>query len=249
MMNVIDVSTFQGNIDFEKVAKQVDGVIIRCGLTFWGSFVPSADAKWEQNYAGFKAAGVPVGAYYYGVAKTPEQAREEAAKCLELLRGKQLELPIYYDVEEVNTQGKLTKAELTAVVQAFCETLEAAGYYAGFYTMLSWAQTKLDYPNLARKHTSWIARIGPNPAQVLDPDPAAWQYSWKGQYEGITGDVDQNYFYQDFPTIIKNAGLNGFSKGEPEKPEPPEVPDNNPSIKWDELRAMLEAKGIETIEL
>lgn len=60
--NIIDVSTFQGDIDFEKVAKQVDGVIIRCGLTYWGNFVPSADKAWEANYKGFTDAGVPVGA-------------------------------------------------------------------------------------------------------------------------------------------------------------------------------------------
>ena len=69
MRNIIDISNYQGDIDFAKIAKQIDGAIIRCGITFWGNFVPSEDVRWEKNYAGFKAAGVPVGAYYLGVAK------------------------------------------------------------------------------------------------------------------------------------------------------------------------------------
>lgn len=249
-LRIIDVSYAQPTIDYAKVKAtgQVDGAIIRCGRTFWGAFEPGADKYFEKHYQGFKSVGIPVGAYYYGVAKNPEQAKQEAEECLRILKGKQFELPIYYDVEEVNTQGGLTREQLTAVVQTFCETLEAAGYFAGFYTMLNWAKNKMDYPSLAKKHTSWIAWIGNDPATALDPAPAAWQYSWKGQYDGIPVDVDQNYFYQDFPTIIKQAGLNGFTKGEPDHPKPP-VPEVSKSITWDELKALLEAQGIKSIEL
>lgn len=246
--NVIDVSNYQGDIDFEAVAKQVDGAIIRCGITYWGSFVPSADDRWEKNYAGFKAAGVPVGAYYLGVAKTVEQAKQEAAKCLELLKGKQLEYPIYYDVECAETQGNLTKEQLTEIVDTFCSIVEAEGYFVGFYTMLSWAQTKLNYPALAKKYTSWIAWTSGDPSTKLTPAPAGWQYSWKGSYDGISGDVDQNYFYQDFPTIIKSAGLNGYGESSSEPPAQDDAPANK-TIKWDDLRGILESAGIETIEL
>lgn len=246
--NIIDVSTFQGDIDFEKVAKQVDGVIIRCGITYWGNFVPSADKSWEANYKGFTDAGVPVGAYYYGVAKNAEQAKQEAEQCIKLLEGKKLAYPVYYDVEEQNTQGSLTKEQLTEVVETFCKALEDAGYFAGFYTMLSWAQSKLDYASLAKQFTSWIAWTSGDPSTKLTPAPAGWQYSWKGSYDGISGDVDQNYFYQDFPTIIKSAGLNGYGESSPEPPAQDDAPANK-TIKWDELRGILEAHGIETIEL
>ena len=245
---LIDVSTFQGDIDFEEIAKQVDGVIIRCGITYWGNFVPSADKSWESNYKGFTDAGVPVGAYYYGVAKNAEQAKQEAEQCIKLLEGKKLAYPVYYDVEEQNTQGSLTKEQLTEVVETFCKALEDAGYFAGFYAMLSWAQSKLDYASLAKRFTSWIAWTSGDPSTKLTPAPAGWQYSWKGSYDGISGDVDQNYFYQDFPAIIKGAGLNGYGESSSEPPAQEDAPANK-TIKWDELRGILEANGIETIEL
>lgn len=214
--NIIDVSVFQGDIDYDKVAQQVDGVIIRCGITFWGSFVPSTDSKWEKNYAGFKAAGVPVGAYYYGVARTVEQAEQEAAKCLELLKGKQLEYPIYYDVEEVNTQGSLSKTELTNVVIAFCTKLEQAGYYTGVYASLDWLLNKLDYATLSKRFTLWIAKWSSiEPTLTHD----MWQYSNKGSINGISGDVDLNICYKDFEPIIKQNYLNGFTPVSPEKVE------------------------------
>lgn len=240
--NIIDVSVFQGDIDYDKVAQQVDGVIIRCGITFWGSFVPSTDSKWEKNYAGFKAAGVPVGAYYYGVARTVEQAEQEAEKCLELLKGKQLEYPIYYDVECTEIQGNLTKEQLTEIVDTFCSIVEAEGYFVGFYTMLSWAQTKLDYPALAKKYTSWIAWLDGDPSTKLTPAPAAWQYTWSGKINGIGTKVDRDYFYKDFPSIIKEAGLNGY--GDMDKPTP--EPGKN-TITLAELDELLRSQGITQI--
>nr|DAD68815.1 MAG TPA: endolysin [Myoviridae sp. ctHP32] len=242
--NIIDVSTFQGDIDFEKVAKQVDGVIIRCGITYWGNFVPSADKSWEANYKGFTDAGVPVGAYYYGVAKNAEQAKQEAAKCLELLKGKQLEYPIYYDVECAETQGNLTKEQLTEIVDTFCSIVEAEGYFVGIYTTLSWAQAKLDYPALAKKYTSWIAWIDGDPSTKLTPAPAAWQYSWTGRIDGIQTDVDQDYFYQDFPSIIKGVGLNGYGNTDKPAPEPEET-----TITLAELNELLRSRGITQITL
>ena len=206
--SIIDVSVFQGNIDFAKVVKQIDGVIIRCGVTLWGNFVPTTDSKWESNYNGFKSAGVPVGAYYYGVAKTVEQAKKEAEKCIEILKGKQLELPVYYDVEEVNTQGSLSKKDLTNVVIAFCNKMEKAGYYVGVYASQDWFLNKLDYATLFKKYTIWIAKWSTaKPSLNCD----MWQYSNVGKIDGIAGDVDLNECYKDFETIIKNAYLNGFN--------------------------------------
>ena len=214
--NVIDVSNYQGDIDFNAVAKQVDGVIIRCGLTYWGNFVPSADKSWEANYKGFTDAGVPVGAYYYGVAKNAEQAKREAEQCIKLLEGKKLAYPIYYDVEEVNTQGSLSKTELTNVVIAFCNKLEQAGYYTGVYASLDWFLNRLDYATLSKRFTLWIAKwSNTNPTLIHD----MWQYSNKGHIDGISGDVDLNDCYKDFESIIKQNHLNGFTPVSPEKVE------------------------------
>lgn len=242
MQNLLDVSYVQSKIDYQKVkdSGKADGVIIRCGRTLWGNFEPGADGCWEAHYRGFKDAGLPVGAYYYGAAVNAEQARKEAETCISLLAGKQLEYPIYYDVEEQNTQGSLTKAQLTEVVETFCKTVEDSGYFTGFYTMLGWALNKLDYPSLAKQFTSWIAWTDGDPSTRLNPAPAIWQYTWKGQIPGINGGVDLDYCYQDFPTLIKGAGLNGYG----------EQPSSQPtSIGWDELKDLLKGQGIETITL
>ncbi len=242
--NLIDVSSWQAEINHEKAAPCIDGAIVRCGITYWGRFVPSADAYWEQNYAGFKKAGVPMGAYYLGVARTVDQAWQEAEKCLELLQGKQLEYPIYYDVECEETQGGLTKEQLTEIVDTFCSIVESAGYFVGFYTMLGWAKSKIDYPYLAKKYTSWIAWIDGDPSTQLTPAPAAWQHSWTGRIDGISTNVDQDYFYQDFPSIIQAAGLNGYGNTDNPAPEPEKT-----VITLEELGELLRSQGIIQITL
>lgn len=242
-MKILDVSYAQPSIDYAAAAKEIDGVIIRCGRTLWGSFRPGADGCWEQHYKGFKAAGVPVGAYYYGAAKNAEQARQEAAECIRLLEGKQLELPIWYDVEEANTQGSLSVGALTEVVETFCKALEDAGYYTGFYTMLSWAQTKLDYKSLAGQFAAWIAWTSGDPATRLHPAPAGHQYTWTATVSGIPGGVDLSDFSVDYSQIIPAQGFNGFSKA-----EEPETSASK-SITITELADKLRAAGIETITL
>ena len=142
------------------------------------------------------------------------------------------------------TQGSLTKEQLTEIVKTFCETVEGAGYYVGFYTMLSWAQNKLDYPELAQRFTSWIAWLDGDPSAKLTPAPDAWQYTWTGKFDGIDVDVDRDYFYKDFPSIIKGAGLNGY--GDMDKPTP--EPEKN-TITLAELSELLRSQGITQIDL
>lgn len=241
-MKVLDVSYSQPSIDYSLAKKDIEGVIIRCGRTLWGNFEPGADGYWEAHYKGFHSAGVPVGAYYYGVAKTPAEAKTEAETCIKLLEGKKLELPVYYDIEEQNTQGGVK--DLTPIVEAFCKSLEDAGYFAGFYTMLSWAQSKMDYPSLAKQFTSWIAWLDGDPADKLTPAPDAHQYTWKGKCSGISGGVDYSNFYRDFPSIIKGAGLNGYgNSGDDQKEEPSSV------ITWEEAAKKLKLLGYSSIKL
>lgn len=230
-LKILDVSYAQAVIDYAKVAKEVDGVIIRCGRTLWGNFQPGEDSCWEKHYNGFKNAGVPVGAYYYGTAKNASQAKREAEECIKILKGKKLELPVFYDVEEQNTQGNLSKAVLTEVVRTFCDTMEDAGYFCGFYTMLSWAQSKLDYKSLATAYVAWIAWTAGDPRTKLNPKPPAHQYTWTAKVNGISSGVDMSHFYTDYKSIITSKGFNGYTK--PSKPvidTKPEKPEEKPSI-------------------
>lgn len=229
-LKILDVSYAQAVIDYAKVAKEVDGVIIRCGRTLWGNFQPGEDSCWEKHYNGFKNAGVPVGAYYYGTAKNASQAKREAEECIKILKGKKLELPVFYDVEEQNTQGNLSKAVLTEVVRTFCDTMEDAGYFCGFYTMLSWAQSKLDYKSLATAYVAWIAWTAGDPRTKLNPKPPAHQYTWTAKVNGISSGVDMSHFYTDYKSIITSKGFNGYTK--PSKPvidTEPEKPEEKPS--------------------
>ena len=239
MTKLIDVSYSQPNIDYQQVKSsgEVDGVIIRCGRTLWGNFEPGVDSYWKKHYQGFKNVGMPIGAYYYGTANTIKQAEQEADECIKILQGKQLEYPVYYDIEELNTQSNLSKEEFTKIAKTFCEKLEKAGYFVGIYTFTSWFLHNLDWEYLAKKYTLWVADTSPNPNKTITRD--IWQYSHKGNIKGIDGPVDLNECYKDFPTIIKNAGLNGYQKQE-------EIENNtNKTITLTELKNM----GIEIIDL
>jgi len=212
--NVIDVWRGTGNIDFKKVkAAGVTGVIIKAGVTGWGSaHSMEADANWETNYKKAKEAGLNVGAYYYSGAMSKVFAEKEAKFFLSLLKGKTLELPVYMDVEETHSptnMPSLGRSGLTDVVYHWCEIVEKAGYFTGFYSSKSWALDYLDMNRLSR-FTFWLAHY--TSKTTYTGTYGMWQYTSTGKVNGISENVDLNYCYQDFPTMIKNAGLNGFKK-------------------------------------
>ena len=219
MMKIIDISKYQTTVDYQAVKDAgVDGVIIRCGITYWGAQNMGIDPLFLTHYDGFRAVGMPIGAYYYSAADTVEVAKKEAEFVKTLLAGKQFEFPVYYDVENEQRMGKLSKEMLTAIVETFCESLEEAGYFVGVYANTNYFVNKLDHARLAAKYTIWLADYrGNNANKTLKRD--MWQYTSTGKVKGVAGDVDVNECYRDFPPIIKGAGLNGFS-GETSKPTP-----------------------------
>ena len=208
---VLDVSKYQPNIDYAACAKEIDGVILRCGLTYWGQQNKAADPYFEAHYKGFKAAGVPVGVYYYSAADSVAQAQLEAARCLEIIKGKQFEYPVYFDMENKERQGKLTGAERYAIADAFLSKVQGAGYYVGFYSYSAFIQQMgTEYFNrLKLKYSVWLADYRKTPASYTRD---MWQYTSSGTVAGISGNVDLSHCYKDFPAIIKAAGLNGYGK-------------------------------------
>ncbi len=216
---VIDVSTWQREIEYESINKsEVDGVIIRCGVTLWGEQKMEADGMFERHYRGFEYAGIAKGAYYYSAADSVEMANREADFCISLLKGKKFEYPVYYDVENNERQGRLSKKQLTDICKAFCERLEYAGYYVGVYSNTSWFRNKLNYDELSKLYTIWLADYrGENADKQLKCD--MWQYTSSGTVKGIAGNVDMNSCYRDFPEEIKRRGKNGFDCTD-EKPKP-----------------------------
>ena len=209
-LKILDVSKYQPDIDYAKVAKSVDGVILRIGITYWGKQDMDIDPCFEKHYTGFKRYGVPVGVYYYSSADTIDVAKKEAEYTLQLMKGKQFELPIYYDVEEGNRMNKLSKQALTNIVDTYCSIVEKAGYFVGVYSNTSWFTSKLDHAFLSKKYTIWLADYRLLYNRTLKRD--MHQYTSSGTVNGISGRVDLNNCYVDFPTIIKKNGLNGFDK-------------------------------------
>lgn len=206
----IDVSAWQGNIDFEKVKNAgYDFVIIRAG---YGK--KSVDRYWESNYQKAKAAGLSVGAYWYSYATSADGARNEARSFIKALAGKQLDFPVYMDLEE---KSQISKGMdfCSSLVQTFCDEMEKAGFYAGFYTSTSYARNVIT-SIIGHRYTFWAAEWGA--ACHADFPYGIWQYSSKGKVPGIVGNVDLDIGVEDFPSIIKDGGYNGYRKAtsEPE---------------------------------
>ena len=209
-LKILDISKYQPTVDYAKTAKTIDGVILRLGLTYWGAQNMGKDECFDKHYAGFKAVNCPVGVYYYSCADTVAMAEKEADFCLSLMQGKQFELPIYYDVENTQRQGNLSKELLTQIVDTFCSKLEKAGYYVGFYASTSWLLNKMDANYLGKKYTLWKADYRTAYDKTIPCD--IHQYTSGAVIDGINGRVDMSNCYKDFASIIKKAGLNGFAK-------------------------------------
>ena len=207
-MKIIDVSYHQGvNIDFEKVkASGVEGVMIRAG---YGKYISQKDCAFERNYKEAKRVGLNVGAYWYSYANSTASAAQEAAVCLQVIKGKTFELPIAFDIEYEPQILEQTKAQRTQLVKTFLDMIEQAGYYGMLYASTDFIKNKLNYKDLLR-YDVWVAQYG---SKCTCPMPyGIWQYSSKGIVDGVPTNVDLDIGYKDYPTIIKGAGLNGFIK-------------------------------------
>mgnify|MGYP001121860466 CR=1 FL=1 len=219
-VKVIDVSSYQPDIDYAAVkAAGISGAIIRSSLMYWGDQNMVKESCVDKHYNGFHSVGVPMGVYHYSCATTPEMAREEARLVLDIVKDKQLEYPIYYDTENNERQGSLPKEKLTEIAIAFCEEIEKAGYYAGIYTSLNWFKNKLDCTKL-EQYDKWVAQY--HTECQFSESYGMWQYTSQGHVAGISGNVDMSVCYQDYPTIIRQAGLNHLSGSTPAPSPAPE---------------------------
>ena len=218
-MKGIDVSVHNGNIDWNKVKSAgIEFAILRAGF---GRLEKQKDEKFEQNYKNAKAAGIPVGAYWYSYAMTPEEAELEGDVFLSVIKGKQFEMPVYFDLEE-KKQFDLGKEKVSAIMRAFLEKVEKAGYFTGLYGSAS-SLTTHTADDIKSHYTIWLAHWVDK--TNYSGAYGIWQYSEKGKVDGISGAVDLDICYKDFPTIIKGKGLNGWGKAA----NPTPVPDPEPT--------------------
>ena len=193
--NGIDVSEWQGVIDWEavKASGKVDFAILRIG---YGRYTSQIDKQFERNYSECKRLGIPCGAYWYSYATSKDEATEEADACLDILNGKKFEYPVYYDVEESKT---LNSGKVDDIIYTFGKALETSGFYAGLYMsripLNSYVSAKM-----RERFTLWVAEYGSKCNYT--GSYGMWQKSSGGSVAGISGKVDLNECYKDFPSII-----------------------------------------------
>ena len=201
----VDVSYAQGEIDWEKVkaSGNVDFAILRAG---YGREYSQVDEQFARNYSECKRLGIPIGVYWYSYATTVAEAKQEARACLKVIAGKTFEYPVYFDIEEPS-QFALGKKVCSDIVQAFCDELEKAGYYAGLYCS-TYYLTNYISDSVRNRYAVWCAQY--NDSCTYSGNYGIWQ-SGTGTIYGIDGDCDIDHSYIDYEKIIKNAGLNGFT--------------------------------------
>lgn len=204
----VDISYANSNVDYKALKSAgYDYVIIRAG---YGRYVSQKDAKFETHYKGAKDAGLNVGAYWYSYAKTADQAIAEAQTCIEVIKGKQFEYPIYFDLEE-KSQFNTGISNVSSMISAFCGAMEKAGYFAGLYMSTSYL-TNYVTDAVKKRYTLWVAQYYKECTYKGAGKVDMWQKSSTGKISGNSGSFDLDDCYRDFPKEIKAAGLNGYKK-------------------------------------
>lgn len=214
---VIDISKYQGMIDFKKMKEsgKVFGVIIRCGYRGYLNGKIVADPYFFQNVQGCIDNNIPYGVYFFSQAVTNAEAIQEAEYCLKLVKQQSVQplFPIYIDTEfstskKTGRADKLTKANRTDIVKNFCERIEQDKYFAGVYGSTSWFKDQLN-DNELLNYSHWVAHYGEKCG--YSKLHHIWQYSSGGSVPGVIARTDMNWCYIDFPKVIKEGKLNGYT--------------------------------------
>ena len=187
-MHGIDVSIWQGTINFKKVKSDgIDFVIMRAGH---GNAV---DTKFKQNYRKAKAAGLKVGCYWFVTATTQSQLNKEIRRCMKAIKGKTFDMPVFIDIES-NSQFRKGKELCSSLVTGFCDRMSRLGYPVGWYTSRSFIPKYLK--NEVSRNTAYVAWVAEHDDKLRYSYPYdIWQYSHTGRVNGINAYVDLNWYF------------------------------------------------------
>lgn len=204
----IDVSSYQGKIDWQRVKPHIDFAILRCG---WGNDSRRQDdVYFERNANACTELNIPYGVYLYSYATNLDDARSEVMHTLRLIKDKKLEYPVFLDVE-ARRMMSLPKSELTEIVKFYCEEMERNGYYVGIYGSLDRFNSNLDSDELDA-FDKWVAEW--NDRLTYKGHAGMWQNTAYEELPGIRGRVDGDIAYIDYPEVIRRAGLNHLNEDE-----------------------------------
>lgn len=212
----VDVSYAQGIIDWNKVKNSdVSWAIIRCG--YGNNQSDQDDAQWARNVSECERLGIPYGVYIYSYATNVQEARSEAEHVLRLVKGKNLSMPIYYDLEDERTTGKCSNAEIAEMAKTFCNVIESNGYEVGIYASKSWFTSKLT-ASCFNSWPKWVAQYYSECTYA--GSYVIWQCTGEGVVDGINHAVDLNFSYYD---------VSGGSAPKPTVPDDPKPVDPSTS--------------------
>ena len=221
----LDVSEFQGIIDWEQVkAAGYQFAMLRAGYGF-----NTVDAQFHRNASECNRIGLPIGAYWFCYAVSPETAASEADGCLNTISSHRFDYPICYDIEQASVdyaagQGvNITPSLATEIVKTFCNRIETNGYYAMYYSNKNFLNTYLP-ADLPQKYALWYAYYT---SQFDGTDCGIWQYTSQCSIPGISGNVDLDDGFIDYASVIKEAGLNHLDGNAP-SPDPSPSPSPSP---------------------
>lgn len=194
----IDVSSHQGTIDWAKVAEDgIDFAIIRCGGRYYQSGTVFEDKQFRANIQGALDAGIQVGIYFFSQATSAQEAREEAQFVLDTIQGYDVTGPVVFDWENIGNDSArtdgMTSAQVTAAANAFCQTVEQAGYRPMIYFNQYIGYLLYDLDQVVQ-YPFWLAEYNAVPSFYYDFE--MWQYTSSGSVSGISGKVDRNVWMQ-----------------------------------------------------
>ena len=224
MLPIMDVSRWQGNINWDKV--RASGLVFGVMLRALGNSAkdapsdPYIDPAFEHNYVECQRLGIPCGVYYYCKAVNKTEADAELALLRKVLTGKTLQLPVAVDIEDTYVQAPLNKQTLTDIAAHALGTVESWGFYSMLYTGLNFARDNLYMTGAALKpYDVWLAAY-----RSKKPTPdwsfGLWQYTSKGKIPGVVdaipgkiSGVDLSVPYKDYAKIIAKKGLTRLREG------------------------------------
>ena len=188
----IDVSKYQGKIDWSQAKSSISFAIVRCGYRGMYDGQLHEDPYFYKNMSGAKSAGINVGVYIYSTALNEAEAVQEASMAVAMAqKAGGCSYPIYLDMEDtVRGQSRLSVDQRMAIVNAFVSTVQSSGYKAGLYCSKNWMTARMNASAVPSSCSIWIAQY--NTSCTYSGRKNMWQYSSKGSVPGIKGNVDMN---------------------------------------------------------
>ena len=221
----IDVSEYQGLINWKKVSQQKDFAMIRAGF---GVTASQIDPRFDENIGNAIDTGMHIGVYWFLYALNDDEAAKNATAFMSVLEPykEKIDFPVVLDVEGdsiryMRGQGvEPSKHNVSSMIRTFCDILEQHEWYVCVYSDNNFINTYFE-KDILEKYDLWFAYW----VNIFDPSYCTrncgmWQYTNKGTVDGIDGCVDLDYTERDYPDIIKSRGLNGYGKNDNMIPVP-----------------------------